>query len=189
MKRTLNYSILNKNIGISWNPFTRMKNARAGWQKLCGARGAPAKKFGLGRKFYARTYAILSRIKICRNLRTFWRSLGKKSAFLGQKQCFLGKKCTITWYILHILLSWICKFAITRKNDAFVAKIVNTRLTKIFMAIFAPNERLPSPATLGQADCKKGGAGSTLTVILTIKYPIFLTNSLTYAIANMMFYL
>ena len=30
---------------------------------------------------------------------------GPKSAFLGQKQCFLGRKCTITWYILHILLS------------------------------------------------------------------------------------
>ena len=29
----------------------------------------------------------------------------KNSAFLGQKQCFLGKKCTITWYILHISLS------------------------------------------------------------------------------------
>ena len=37
---------------------------------------------------------------------------------------------------------------ITRKNDAFVAKIVNTRLTKGFMAIFAPAESLPSPATL-----------------------------------------
>ena len=35
-----------------------------------------------------------------------------------------------------------------RKNDAFVAKIVNTRLTKGFMAIFAPAENLPSPATL-----------------------------------------
>ena len=42
----------------------------------------------------------------------------------------------------------ICKFAIMRKNDAFVAKIVNTRLTKGFMAIFAPAESLPSPATL-----------------------------------------
>ena len=31
--------------------------------------------------------------------------LAKKSAFLGQKQRFLGKKCTITWYILHISLS------------------------------------------------------------------------------------
>ena len=49
--------------------------------------------------------AILSQIKICRDLRSFWRSLGKKSAFLGQKQCFLGKKCTITWYILHIILN------------------------------------------------------------------------------------
>ena len=28
-----------------------------------------------------------------------------------------------------------------RKNDAFDAKIVNTRLTKIFIAIFAPDER------------------------------------------------
>ena len=37
---------------------------------------------------------------------------------------------------------------ITRKNDAFVAKIENTRLTKIFIAIFAPDERLPSSATL-----------------------------------------
>ena len=35
-----------------------------------------------------------------------------------------------------------------RKNDAFVVKIVNTRLTKGFMAIFAPAESLPSPATL-----------------------------------------
>ena len=41
----------------------------------------------------------------CRDFRTFWRSLGKKSAFLGQKQCFVGKKCTITWFILHISLS------------------------------------------------------------------------------------
>ena len=30
--------------------------------------------------------AILSRIKICRDLRTFWRSLGKKSAFLWNKK-------------------------------------------------------------------------------------------------------
>ena len=35
-----------------------------------------------------------------------------------------------------------------RKNDAFVAKIVNTRLVKTFMAVFAPDERLPSSATL-----------------------------------------
>ena len=32
------------------------------------------------------------------DLRTFWKSL-------GQKQCFLGKRCTITWFILHIILS------------------------------------------------------------------------------------
>ena len=42
-----------------------------GGRSCAGARGAPAAKFGLGRKFLAQTYAILSRIKICRNLRTF----------------------------------------------------------------------------------------------------------------------
>ena len=35
-----------------------------------------------------------------------------------------------------------------RKNDAFDVKIVNTSLTKIFIAIFALDERLPSSATL-----------------------------------------
>ena len=56
-------------------------------------------------------------------------------------------KCTITWYILHIceLNLQICEYAQKRRIRA---KIVNARLTNIFMAIFAPDERLPSPATL-----------------------------------------
>ena len=40
------------------------------------------------------------------------------------------------------------KFAIMRNNDTFVAYIVNTRMTKVFMAIFALTERLPTSATL-----------------------------------------
>ena len=39
-----------------------------------------------------------------------------------------------------------------RKNDAFVAKRANTRLTKIFMVMFALAERLPTSATLGKAN-------------------------------------
>ena len=42
----------------------------------------------------------------------------------------------------------MCKFAITRKINAFVAKIVSTRLTKAFVVIFALNKRLPTSATL-----------------------------------------
>ena len=38
-----------------------------------------------------------------------------------------------------------------RKNDAFVTKIVNTRLTKIFVAIFAPDE---SSGTLSEPNIK-----------------------------------
>ena len=56
---------------------------------------------GLRRKVLTWT-KILSYI---RNLSTFWMTLGKKGVFLGQKQCFSGKKCTITWYMLQILLS------------------------------------------------------------------------------------
>ena len=52
-----------------------------GGRSCAGTRGAPARKIGHGQKFLARTYAILSRIKICRNLRIF---LGIKSAFLGK---------------------------------------------------------------------------------------------------------
>ena len=40
------------------------------------------------------------------------------------------------------------QFAITHKNNAFVAKIVNMCLTKICMTIFAPDERLRTSATL-----------------------------------------
>ena len=47
-------------------------------------------------------------------------------------------------YVTELNLQ-ICDLA---KNDAFVAKIANMRLTKFFMAIFAPDERLPSSATL-----------------------------------------
>ena len=75
----------------------------------------------------------------------FLEDFGSKSALLGQIQCFLVKKCTMTWYILHIILNLICKFAITHKNDA---KIANARLTKTFVAIFALAERRPTSATL-----------------------------------------
>ena len=50
-----------------------------------GARGGPAEKFGLGRKFQAQTNAILSLLKICRDLRTFWRPLGNKKCLFGQE--------------------------------------------------------------------------------------------------------
>ena len=50
------------------------------------------------------------------------------------------------------------------KNVAFDAKVVKKRLTKIFIAIFAPHERLPSSATLlssslHQAQGAHGGQG------------------------------
>ena len=77
----------------------------------------------------------------------FGRLWSKKFSFFGQKQCFLSMKGTITWYILQIICQ-ICKFATTRKNDAFVAKIANKLLMNICMAIFALAERLSSSATL-----------------------------------------
>ena len=63
-----------------------------------GHEGPPPKSLDSDKNFQPKH----TRIEICRDIRTFWRCLGKKSAFFGQKQCFLGKKCTITRYILHI---------------------------------------------------------------------------------------
>ena len=75
------------------------------------------------------------------------RAFAEKYLF-GSKTVFLGQEVHYYWSLSHIIFSKICKFAITRKNDAFVAKIVNTRLTKIFMANFAFDERLPTSAIL-----------------------------------------
>ena len=58
-------------------------------------------------------------------------AVNKESAFLGKKQHLLGKGCNYTWYILHNILNEIGKFAFTRKNAKFVAKVANTGLTKI----------------------------------------------------------
>ena len=88
------------------------------------------------------------RLKICHDLRTFWRSLGKKKCLFGSKTVFLGQE--VLYYMVYIayFTELILQVAITRKNDTFGAKIVNTRWTKIVMASFAPHERLPSSATL-----------------------------------------
>ena len=90
----------------------------------------------------------MSRIKICRDLRTFFGDLWAKKVPFWVKTVLLGQE--VHYYMVYIayFTELNSKFEITRKNDAFVAKIVNTRLTKGFMAIFAPAESLPSPATL-----------------------------------------
>ena len=72
----------------------------------------------------------------------------KKCFFFGQNQCFLDKKCTISWYALHIYTELNLQFANYAKKDAFVANIVNLRLSDFFMAIVALAERLPTYATL-----------------------------------------
>ena len=98
----------------------------AGWQKL--RKGAK----GLRRKVWTQTKILSPNIHFGQKMGFLW----SKTVFLAQdvQLCTL---CTITSYILHIILNQICKFAITRKNDAFVAKIANTHFPKFFVAIFA----------------------------------------------------
>ena len=69
--------------------------------RICaGARVAPAEKFGLGRKFLARTYAILSQIKICRDLRTFFGDLWAKQVPFWVKTVLLGQE--VHYYMVYI---------------------------------------------------------------------------------------
>ena len=77
------------------------------------------KKFGLGRNFLAGTYAILLQIKICRNLLTFWRSLGKKKCQIGSKTVFLGQEVHYNMvYIAYFtdLNLQICDYAQKQRN-------------------------------------------------------------------------
>ena len=108
------------------------------WQggRSCGkARRVFAEKFGHRQKFQARTYAILLRYHDLSRVTHFWKTLGKK--------CFFWSKTEFLWQEVHYYMVYIAYFTelnlqmIMHKNDAFVAKIVNTRLTK-FVWPFLP---------------------------------------------------
>ena len=87
-------------------------------------------------------------IKICLDLHTLWKSLGKKKGCLGQKQCCLGKK----GYSYMVCIAYqtelnvqICNYAqkqhICRKNSKHA-------FDESFYGHFAPAEVLPTSATL-----------------------------------------
>ena len=69
-------------------------------------RNRPQIFWNQGGRIYAKglRQKVCRNIKVSRNLRTFWKTLGKNGAIFGQKQCLLGKKCTFAWYILNIIL-------------------------------------------------------------------------------------
>ena len=75
---------------------------KAGWQKLWKARKDWTQTKILGPNIRYFVIVVLRFVAIYAIFCGLW---AKKSALWGQKQCFLSKKCTITWYILHILLS------------------------------------------------------------------------------------
>ena len=79
----------------------------------------------------------------CHDLRTFWKIWVKK-VFFGTTTAFPGQE--MHYYMVNI--AYYTEFAIMRKNDAFVARIANTRPTKIFVGFFALVERMPTSATL-----------------------------------------
>ena len=70
----------------------------------------------------------------------------------GQENVFFGSKTVVLVHYCMVHNAYHTKlnlnFIITRKNDANVAKKVNTRLTTVFMAIFVLAERLLTSATV-----------------------------------------
>ena len=120
-----------------WRP-DKNRN-EAGWQKLCeGTKGLRRKVWTQTKIlspnicYFVAIYALFGRFWANKVL--FW--------FLGQEVHYY------IVHILHIVLNEICKFVITCKNDAIVARIANMRRTKMFVAIFALAERLPTSAML-----------------------------------------
>ena len=78
-----------------------------GWQKLCGGTGGgpPPKSFDSDKNFKPEHTLFCRKLRFVAIYALFLEIIGHKKCLFGYKQCFLGKKCTITWYILHILLS------------------------------------------------------------------------------------
>ena len=111
---------------------------------------------GLCRKVWTRMICLINIVYALTYTNNIWsrsthflEDFGQTKCFFGSRTVFLGQE--VHYYIVHILhivLNKICKFVIMCKNDAFVAKIANMRRTKIFVAIFALAERLPTSATL-----------------------------------------
>ena len=80
----------------------------------------------------------------------------------GQKKCLFGSKTVSLGQEVHYYMVCIAYFTELilhisdyPLNDAFDAKIVHTRLTKIFIAIFAPDEWLSSSATLSSSSIQQ----------------------------------
>ena len=127
-----------------------------GWQKLCEGTQGLRRKVWTGTKILSpniRYFVGMLRFVVIYTL--FGNLWAKQKLFFGQKQCFLDKKYTVSLNILHIILNKMSGFVITRKNDAFVAKIVNMRLTKICMPIFAHAERLQTSTILPRTETSK----------------------------------
>ena len=70
-----------------------------------GHGGPPAKNLDLDENFKPEHTLFYRELRFVAIYALFGDLWAKNVPFLGQKQCFLGKNCTITWYILHILLS------------------------------------------------------------------------------------
>ena len=88
-------------------------------------------------------------IKICCQLRTFWKSLDKKKFLFSVKNSVFWTRSALLHGIYCLVYRVkFANFQLRAKTTHFVAKIVTTRLTKICLAIFALAEKVPTSATL-----------------------------------------
>ena len=116
-----------------------------GSQKVCGGM-KDLRQNGLDSDI---TYAILSRYQ---DLSQFTHFLGfswQKIVFFGQKHCFLSKKCTITWYILHIILGWSCNFCNDAQKGRICRKNSKYALDENFYGHFCPRRKAANFCHLG----------------------------------------
>ena len=114
-----------------------------GWQKLC--EGMKGEKFGLGQNFKFIRYfvAVLRFVAIYALFEDFRQ---EKCFFWGRKQCFFVQK--VHYHMVYI--AYLVKVANLRLRSKTTYCLENCKyeLNEIFLAIFAPDERLPSSATL-----------------------------------------
>ena len=120
-------------------------------------------------------YTILSQIKICRDLRTFWRTFGKKSAFLGQE----GQE--VHYYMVYIAYSTELNLQIYdyAQKRCFCRENCKYALDENFHGHFCPRRKAAKFCypdvnynvcfcAFDESVCVRLGPGATITITNTL---------------------
>ena len=119
-----------------------------GGRSCAGARGAPAKSLNSDINFRPDHTIFCRELRFVAIYALFGDLWAKKVPFWVKNSVSWARSALL--HGIYCIFHWVnfANLRLRAKMTHLTQKIVNTRLTKIFIAIFAPDERQPSSPTL-----------------------------------------